>query len=204
MGPLRSIFVVARHAETDNRAQLTGIRGMSGEMSVHKSIIFIAIAVLFLIQPLSAFPEVRKLEMAMVLEGQCKELKLPQIYRNVTCKPHVFHFAWSDGRTSFMFHGNAAVEKSQPLDVLVTFTGRGNVRTTVDSAMQPIDGIIFGYGRKDDPTKEPNQITAVGKCAYFNPFKGQPTTVECQAETAQGTFLARFITDGNRPKPLSE
>lgn len=110
------------------------------------------------------------------ISGQCSGKLLNTIYRTGRVG---FYFVTSDGAA-------------------LTFTGLGTrqVDPDPDTAVHPVDGVIFGFKGQYDRTK------AVGTCRFTSPHK-RPGTVICNAETQGGTFEATFTTDGNPPAKMN-
>ena len=123
----------------------------------------------------------------MLLKGHCDRLQAPQSNFTESCEDVLSGTSYQNGRAGFYF-----VTKD---GFAVTFTGMGTgqVKPDPDSAIQPVDGVIFGFRGKSD------SIKAVGLCKFANPFAGRPTKVSCIGEIAEGQFVGDFTTDGSEP-----
>ncbi|MDF2599155.1 MAG: protein of unassigned function [Methylobacterium brachiatum] len=121
-----------------------------------------------------------------IANGTCDRLIIGGNDRSDACTGKLLNTIYLTGRVGFYFvTDNGAA---------LTFTGLGDrqVKPDPDTAVQPIDGIIFGYGGKTDRAK------AVGSCRFTNPYQ-KPGIVQCRADTPNGQFEASFRTDGNPP-----
>ncbi|TXN22633.1 hypothetical protein [Methylobacterium sp. WL9] len=123
------------------------------------------------------------------VSGTCERLVIGG--RDVTgqCKGTLLNTSYATGRVGFYFvTGDGAA---------LTFTGMGSsqIKPDPDTAVQPVDGVIFGFKGQFDRTR------AVGTCRFTNPY-ARPGSVSCKADTQGGTFAAEFITDGNPPSVM--
>jgi hypothetical protein len=120
------------------------------------------------------------------LNGRCEKLVVQGMDATASCSGKVLNTLYRDNRSGFYFvtADGAAL----------TFSGLGNlqVKPDPDSAIQPVDMIIFGYKGQHDRSR------AVGQCAFQNPNKG-PSRVQCRATTSAGVFKADFVSDGHPP-----
>jgi hypothetical protein len=125
----------------------------------------------------------------VILKGRCAQFQAMGYNMTPVCEPHMVNENYRTGRSGFTFvfnHGS-----------VLTFTGMGSrqVKTSADSVVQPIDGIIMTSGRGPKTSSYP----AVGQCAFTNPYKGV-AQVRCSATTDAGPYVALFVTDGNAPE----
>jgi hypothetical protein len=128
-----------------------------------------------------------------MLRGVCQSLLAGGHDFSKGCTGRLVNETFKVGRTGFTFTiGDLGV---------ITFSGSGSqVKPTADSAVQPIDKVIFTLTGMGTP---PNVAQAVGRCSFANPFLGRPMTVVCSAETKNGRYSARFLTDGRTPDAKS-
>lgn len=119
------------------------------------------------------------------LSGQCEKLVMPQSDITKSCSGKVLNTVYSDGRSGFYF----ALEEG----AILTFSGNGNVNPDPDTAVQPVDLILFNYKGEVD------RAQAVGQCTFGNPYKG-PSRLICRATSPRGDFYGEFVSDGKPPK----
>lgn len=122
----------------------------------------------------------------LTVSGVCEKLVLFGKY-TPECEGKVLNFVWADSRTSFLFFSKEGAA--------ITFSGigRNQVKPDADTAVQPIDIVIFGFKGKSD------NIPSVGSCRFTNPYNGSGI-INCHADTPSGAFDANFVTDGGEPK----
>ncbi|AWN41103.1 hypothetical protein [Methylobacterium durans] len=133
-----------------------------------------------------AAPEPAALPTFVSADGICERLVVAGRDLSRSCKGRFLNTIYRNGRVGFYFIAEDGAA--------LTFTGMGSdqVKPNSDSAVQPIDGIIFGTGGRSERAK------AVGACRFSNPYK-PPGTVRCRADTERGAFEAAFTTDGKPP-----
>ena len=106
-----------------------------------------------------------------------------------SCK-QMSNTVYKDGRTGFYFVTE---------NYLLTFSGVApQVTTSPNSAVQPVDLVLFNETKNGNPN-QPIKLRAAGTCAFANPFLGIPAVIDCEAETAKGRFAAKFMSDGSEP-----
>ena len=97
---------------------------------------------------------------------------------------------YKDGRTGFYFVTE---------NYILTFSGVSpQVKKSSNSAVQPVDLVLFNETKNGDPNN-PMKLRAAGTCDFANPFLGVPVTIDCKAETSKGRFAAKFISNGAEP-----
>ncbi|MER2263704.1 hypothetical protein [Methylobacterium oxalidis] len=136
--------------------------------------------------PARSAPEPAAMPTFVSADGTCERLVVAGRDVSRTCKGRLLNTIYKNGRVGFYFIG----EDGSAL----TFTGMGSaqVKPDPDSAVQPIDGVIYGAGGRSERAR------AVGTCRFSNPYK-PPGTVRCRADTEKGAFEAAFTTDGKAP-----
>ncbi|GEP09084.1 hypothetical protein [Methylobacterium gnaphalii] len=119
--------------------------------------------------------------------GTCERLVIAGQDVTGQCTGSLLNTSYATGRVGFYFvTGDGGA---------LTFTGLGSaqVKLDPDTAVQPVDGVIFGFKGQYD------RVKAVGMCRFTNPV-AQPGSVSCSAETPGGAFAAEFVTDGKPPE----
>jgi hypothetical protein len=127
-----------------------------------------------------------RLDAMVSLNGQCEKLVMPESDITSSCTGKVMNTVYNEGRSGFCF----VLEDS----AVLTFSGNGNVNPNPnpDTAVQPVDLILFNYKGDVDRTQ------AVGQCDFQNPYKG-PSRLICRAGSSVGNFHAEFVSDGTQP-----
>lgn len=126
----------------------------------------------------------------LIVKGACERLMIEGRDTTSKCSGKLLNTSYSNGRVGFYF----VTEDGAAL----TFTGNGKqqIKPDADTAVQPVDGIIFSFKGNTDKT------AAVGTCKFTNPYKG-PGLVACSAEAESGKFNAVFRTDGAKPSVMN-
>lgn len=131
-------------------------------------------------------PKAGALPTLATVNGTCERLVIGGRDVTAQCTGTLLNTSYATGRVGFYFvtRDGAAL----------TFTGMGSsqIKPDPDTALQPVDGVIFGFDGRFDRSK------AVGTCRFTNPY-ARPGTVNCRAETQDGVFAAEFVTDGKPP-----
>jgi hypothetical protein len=127
----------------------------------------------------------------LMFRGTCPSITVGgQTYS--TCSNNAGRYLTADGRVGFMFAaGDSAV---------LHFRGPASLTATVgDQTHQVIDQVIVTLLGMEGQTK-PNRVEATsGTCSYGDWNAGR-AEIECDAETDQGRFAVRYVTDGRRPE----
>jgi hypothetical protein len=134
-----------------------------------------------------AVPRGRDVPVLATVRGTCERLVIGGRDLTGQCTGTLLNTSYATGRVGFYFVTNDGGA--------LTFTGMGTsqVKPDQDTALQPVDGVIFGFKGQFDKAK------AVGTCRYTNPY-ARPGTIRCRAETQGGVFAADFVTDGKPPE----
>lgn len=146
----------------------------------------IALAMIAAVSGAQAAPRQAEIPTMAIANGACNRLVIGGTDRTRECSGKLLNTIYRNGRVGFYFVTDTGAA--------LTFTGLGDkqVKPDPDTAVQPIDGVIFGYGGKTD------RANAVGSCRFTNPYR-KPGIVQCRADTSNGQFEASFRTDGNPP-----
>lgn len=122
----------------------------------------------------------------MLLKGRCMRLVIRGQDATRICNPALMNTEYADGRTGFYFTAQK--------DTVVTFSGMGPEQITLRAGtiVQPIDMIITNIAGRVD------KVRAVGRCRFGNPYKGS-ALIACEADTANGSYVGTFATDGSAP-----
>jgi hypothetical protein len=157
-------------------------------MSTRSLVVILTITILAANQAGAAGREAAKGPQLFGLKGHCDRLEIPKATLTDSCGSHLISTSFPNGRTGFYFVTTDGAA--------VTFSGMGTnqIKPDADTAVQPIDQVIFGF------KKESGSMKAVGLCRFANPFRGQPVKVTCRAETKEGIFFGDFTTDGSKPE----
>ena len=132
----------------------------------------------------------------VLVQGACgpELIRYGQAVADPSCEP-LINTVYRNGRTGFYFTAGAS---------LLTFSGiEPQINQGPDDIIQPVDLILVTQITTDEPGR-PELLPASGRCSFSNPYKGIPTTVQCEAETARGRFAATFHHDGSEPSLLLE
>jgi len=122
-----------------------------------------------------------------ILSGECHSLTLAKYDFTQGCEPKLINIVHKDGRTGFYF-----TVRTGPV---ITFSGKApQSKVGTDSAIQPIDRLIWNFGSGVAPIVMP----ATGECKFTNPFKGR-AWIACRARTKDGESVGEFETNGARP-----
>lgn len=134
----------------------------------------------------AAAPRGGDLPTLATVSGTCERLLIGDRDVTAACKGVLLNTSYATGRVGFYFVTSDGAA--------LTFTGLGSsqIKPDPDTAVQPVDGVIFGFKGQFDRSK------AVGTCRFTNPY-ARPGTVSCRADTQNGAFAAEFVTDGKPP-----
>ena len=132
----------------------------------------------------------------VLVRGACgpELMRYGQTVADPSCKA-LINTVYRNGRTGFYFTAGRS---------MLTFSGiEPQINQGPDDIIQPVDLILVTQMTTDEPG-QPELLPASGRCSFSNPFRGIPTTVQCEAETARGRFAATFDHDGSEPSLLLE
>jgi hypothetical protein len=127
------------------------------------------------------------------LPGKCIAVIAMDVVSDPTlCASKMSNIEFPNGRLGFIFVMNRPHDARS---VVISFFGDGRKQLHLDkdTAMQPIDQVHFTFQGSTD------NLIAAGSCRFSNPYKGDPATVACAADTNQGKFEGKFISNGTAP-----
>jgi len=153
-----------------------------------RSILCLGISAVLVGQP-EAAPRGGEVPTLATVKGTCDRLVIGGRDVTAQCTGTLLNTSYSTGRVGFYFVTSDGAA--------LTFTGMGSsqIKPDPDTAVQPVDGVIFGFKGQFDRTE------AVGTCRFTNPY-ARPGVVSCRADTVGGAFAAEFTTDGQPPEVL--
>jgi len=135
------------------------------------------------------------------LTGRCIRVVVAGRYLPAKCSPDpsnalLLNTSYPDGRSGFYVATDTFV---------LTFSGMGSeqIKTSLDSVVQPVDLILFNRLSNADPLR-PMKLRAAGTCSFENPARGVPIKIQCSAQTEQGQFALEFSHDGREPMELTK
>ncbi|GLS45275.1 hypothetical protein [Methylobacterium brachythecii] len=151
-----------------------------------RSVLSLAVLLTF-VGAASALPKTAEVPTLATVKGTCERLVIGGQDVTGQCSGTLLNTSYATGRVGFYFVTSDGAA--------LTFTGLGSsqVKPDPDTAVQPVDGVIFGFKGQYDREK------AVGICRFTNP-NDRPGSVNCSAETRGGKFSADFTTDGKPPE----
>ena len=136
------------------------------------------------------------LQELMMLGGECPQpmTRYGVVETASKCKS-IMNSLYKNGRTGFYFYND---------DFMITFSGvQPQVKTSQDSAVQPIDLVLTNDLKKGNPS-QPIKLNSAGACSFANPFRGLPVTIKYSAERSKVQFADTFQSDGSKPVILIE
>ena len=127
----------------------------------------------------------------MALKGHCTSIVLlGQVLKPEFCNQKLVNMTLPNGREGFLF----TLQGPGKPALTIGFFGDGQreIHKDRDHVVLPIDSMDVSF-------EGLHHHVAAGSCQFANPTQGVPVAVSCTAESAEGKFVAEFMSDGSAP-----